>query len=94
MLPPPITAILVMGRAYGGTDAGRLGRAPDGPPARRFASPTRVQEECEVDLPFPRDQVTTKELAEFTRLRGHVYRSIRGERTSAAATPAGAAAAR
>jgi NitT/TauT family transport system ATP-binding protein len=40
-------------------------------------APSRVQEELEVDLPLPRDQVETKELPEFTRLRGHVYRSIR-----------------
>jgi NitT/TauT family transport system ATP-binding protein len=40
-------------------------------------APSRVQEELEVDLPSPRDQVETKELPEFTRLRGHVYRSIR-----------------
>jgi NitT/TauT family transport system ATP-binding protein len=40
-------------------------------------APSRVQEELEVDLPSPRDQVETKELSEFTRLRAHVYRSIR-----------------
>jgi len=40
-------------------------------------APTRVQEVCEVDLPEPRDQVETKELPEFTRLRAHVYRSIK-----------------
>jgi NitT/TauT family transport system ATP-binding protein len=40
-------------------------------------APSRVQEELEVDLPSPRDQVETKGLPEFTRLRGHVYRSIR-----------------
>ena len=40
-------------------------------------APSRVQEELEVDLPSPRDQVETKELPEFARLRGHVYRSIR-----------------
>jgi NitT/TauT family transport system ATP-binding protein len=40
-------------------------------------APSRVQEELAVDLPSPRDQVETKELPEFTRLRGHVYRSIR-----------------
>ena len=52
-----------------------------------------MQEELAVDLPSPRDQVTTKELPEFTRLRGHVYRSIRGEGAAAApAEPAGSAA--
>jgi len=40
-------------------------------------SPTRVQETVEVDLPTPRDQLDTKELPEFVRLRGHVYRSIK-----------------
>jgi hypothetical protein len=28
-------------------------------------------------MPSPRDQVETKELPEFTRLRGRFYRSIR-----------------
>src|SRR5215211_227349 len=40
-------------------------------------SPTRVLEILEVKLPPPRDQVTTKELPDFTRLRGHVWRSIK-----------------
>jgi NitT/TauT family transport system ATP-binding protein len=40
-------------------------------------APTRVQEICEVGLPEPRDQVETKELPEFARLRAHVYRSIK-----------------
>jgi NitT/TauT family transport system ATP-binding protein len=40
-------------------------------------APTRVQEVCEVGLPEPRDQVETKELPEFARLRAHVYRSIK-----------------
>jgi NitT/TauT family transport system ATP-binding protein len=40
-------------------------------------APTRVQEVCEVNLPDPRDQVETKELPEFARLRAHVYRSIK-----------------
>jgi NitT/TauT family transport system ATP-binding protein len=42
--------------------------------------PTTVKEIIEVDLPRPRDQVTTKELADFTRLRGHVFRLIKSER--------------
>jgi NitT/TauT family transport system ATP-binding protein len=42
-------------------------------------APTEVKEEIEVDLPFPRDQITTKELTEFTQLRGHVYRLIKRE---------------
>jgi NitT/TauT family transport system ATP-binding protein len=40
-------------------------------------APTHVQEVCEVELPEPRDQVETKELPEFARLRAHVYRSIK-----------------
>ena len=40
-------------------------------------APTEVKEIAEVDLPFPRDQITTKELPEFTQLRGHIYRLIR-----------------
>ncbi len=47
-------------------------------------SPTEVQEQLDVDLPRPRDQIDTKELPEFAQLRGHVYRSIkRKERTVA-----------
>ena len=40
-------------------------------------SPTEVQEQLDVDLPRPRDQIDTKELPEFAQLRGHVYRSIK-----------------
>jgi NitT/TauT family transport system ATP-binding protein len=40
-------------------------------------SPTTIQEVLDVDLPEPRDQVETKELPEFARLRAHVYRSIK-----------------
>jgi NitT/TauT family transport system ATP-binding protein len=40
-------------------------------------SPTRVQEVLDVPLPRPRDQVETKELPEFARLRAHVWRSIK-----------------
>ena len=40
-------------------------------------SPTTVQELLDVDLPAERDQVETKELPEFARLRAHVYRSIK-----------------
>jgi NitT/TauT family transport system ATP-binding protein len=44
-------------------------------------APTTVQEICEVDLPEPRDQVDTKELPEFARLRAHVFRSIKRKQT-------------
>ena len=37
----------------------------------------RARGAVEVDLPGPRDQVETKELPEFARLRGHVWRSIK-----------------
>jgi NitT/TauT family transport system ATP-binding protein len=43
-------------------------------------SPTEVKELIAVDLPSPRDQIATKELAEFARLRAHVYRLIKRER--------------
>jgi NitT/TauT family transport system ATP-binding protein len=42
-------------------------------------SPTHVKEIVPVHLPRPRDQIATKELAEFTHLRGHVYRLIKRE---------------
>jgi len=46
-------------------------------------APTRVQETLDVDLPEPRDQLETKELPEFVRLRGHVWRSIKREQAAA-----------
>jgi NitT/TauT family transport system ATP-binding protein len=46
-------------------------------------APTHVQEILDVDLPSPRDQLETKEQPEFTRLRAHVYRSIKRKQTSA-----------
>jgi NitT/TauT family transport system ATP-binding protein len=48
-------------------------------------SPTEVKEIVEVDLPLPRDQIATKELPEFTHLRGHVQRLIRRERLDTSA---------
>jgi NitT/TauT family transport system ATP-binding protein len=45
-------------------------------------SPTEVREVLEVDLPHPRDQVDTKELPEFARLRAHVYRLIKREQAT------------
>jgi NitT/TauT family transport system ATP-binding protein len=47
-------------------------------------SPTEVKEIVPVELPRPRDQIATKELSEFTHLRGHVYRLIRRELTAVA----------
>ena len=40
-------------------------------------SPTRVQEIVDIPLPRPRDQVETKELADFSHLRAYVWRSIK-----------------
>jgi len=45
-------------------------------------SPTEVREVLTVDLPHPRDQVDTKELPEFARLRAHVYRLIKREQST------------
>jgi NitT/TauT family transport system ATP-binding protein len=45
-------------------------------------SPTEVREVIGVDLPHPRDQVDTKELPEFARLRAHVYRLIKREQAT------------
>jgi NitT/TauT family transport system ATP-binding protein len=42
-------------------------------------APTEVKEIVPVELPRPRDQIATKELSEFTHLRGHVYRLIKRE---------------
>jgi NitT/TauT family transport system ATP-binding protein len=42
-------------------------------------APTEVKEIVQVDLPRPRDQIATKELAEFAHLRAHVYRQIKRE---------------
>jgi NitT/TauT family transport system ATP-binding protein len=49
-------------------------------------SPTEVKEIVDVDLPRPRDQLATKELPEFTELRGHVHRLIKREREDVRAT--------
>jgi NitT/TauT family transport system ATP-binding protein len=40
--------------------------------------PGRVRAEVPVDLPAPRDQIATKELREFARLRAEVSRLVRG----------------
>ena len=42
-------------------------------------SPTEVKEIVPVALPRPRDQIATKELAEFAQMRAHVYRLIKRE---------------
>jgi NitT/TauT family transport system ATP-binding protein len=43
------------------------------------ASPALVKETISVDLPRPRDQIKTRELREFTHLRGRVFASVRAE---------------
>lgn len=43
------------------------------------SAPTKVDQILEVNLPEPRDQVETKELPEFTRLRASIFRSIKRE---------------
>jgi NitT/TauT family transport system ATP-binding protein len=45
-------------------------------------APTQVREVLSVALPHPRDQVDTKELPEFARLRAHVYRLIKREQST------------
>jgi NitT/TauT family transport system ATP-binding protein len=45
-------------------------------------APTEVKEMLPVDLPFPRDQLTTKELPEFVHLRAHVYRLVKREQSA------------
>jgi NitT/TauT family transport system ATP-binding protein len=42
-------------------------------------APTEVKEIISVDLPLPRDQISTKELPDFAHLRAHVYRLIKRE---------------
>ena len=51
-------------------------------------APTEVKEVVRVDLPAARDQIETKELAEFARLRAHVYRLIKREQEEAGTGPA------
>ncbi|HET8620663.1 MAG TPA: ABC transporter ATP-binding protein, partial [Acidimicrobiales bacterium] len=43
------------------------------------AAPTRVKETIDVDLPRPRDQITTKEMPGFAHLRARVFASIKAE---------------
>jgi NitT/TauT family transport system ATP-binding protein len=56
-------------------------------------APTQVKEIVQVDLPRPRDQIATKELADFAHLRAHVYRQIKREQVEPAEAEADAAAA-
>jgi NitT/TauT family transport system ATP-binding protein len=43
------------------------------------ASPARVKQTVDVDLPRPRDQIATKALPAFADLRGRVFASVRAE---------------
>src|SRR6185295_3414360 len=49
-------------------------------------APTTVLEILPIAIPFPRDQIATKELAEFAHLRAHVYRLIKRDRAEAPST--------
>ncbi|WP_116020993.1 ABC transporter ATP-binding protein [Thermomonospora umbrina] len=53
------------------------------------SSPGHVRADLPVDLPGPRDQISTRELPEFVRLRAEVGRLVRGagDRTPAAEAP-------
>jgi len=52
-------------------------------------APARIRETVAVDLPKPRDQIETRGMAEFTRLRTHVQRTIREEAGSSSAAGGG-----
>ena len=47
--------------------------------------PSSVVEVVDVDLPSPRDQIETKQLPEFGRLRAEVYRAIKADRRTVTA---------
>jgi NitT/TauT family transport system ATP-binding protein len=47
------------------------------------SSPTVVQEDLRIDLPDDRDQLSTRSMARFTELRGHVYEQIQKAKASA-----------
>jgi NitT/TauT family transport system ATP-binding protein len=53
--------------------------------------PGRVLADLPVDLPAPRDQITTRELAAFVHLRAEVGRLVRGRAAPGDAAPAGPA---
>lgn len=50
-------------------------------------SPTEVKEIVVVELPTVRDQIVTKELPDFARLRAYVYRLIKREQTGSPIEP-------
>ena len=52
-------------------------------------APARIRETVAVDLPKPRDQIETRGMAEFTRLRTHIQRTIKEEAGSSSAAGGG-----
>ena len=54
-------------------------------------SPSRIVEIVDVNLPQQRDQVTTKSLPEFARLRGHVLTLIQGKTSNSTTNGTGVA---
>ena len=50
-------------------------------------APTEVKEIVVVELPTVRDQIVTKELPDFARLRAYVYRLIKREQTGSPIEP-------
>jgi NitT/TauT family transport system ATP-binding protein len=57
------------------------------------ARPSSVVEELRIDLPRPRDQITTRSLERFVEYRNHIYTRIRRETAGAKAAPLVVAAA-
>jgi NitT/TauT family transport system ATP-binding protein len=57
------------------------------------ARPSSVVEELRVELPRPRDQITTRSLERFVDYRNHIYTRIRRETADAKAAPLASAAA-
>jgi NitT/TauT family transport system ATP-binding protein len=49
-------------------------------------APTTILEILPIPIPFPRDQIETKELSEFAHLRAHVYRLIKRDEKAVSAT--------
>lgn len=55
------------------------------------ASPTVVLEDVDIDLPTERDQLSTRSLARFSELRGHVYELVQQAKNASPARSAKAA---
>ncbi|HEY0532970.1 MAG TPA: ABC transporter ATP-binding protein [Actinoplanes sp.] len=55
------------------------------------ASPTRVLEDLDIDLPATRDQLTTRSDSRFVELRTHVYARIQEAKRSGGGAPVSAA---